>query len=142
MNLVDISLFSETFLDVLSRADVDALPAYFGYPLLVTTPRGSIAYQSAPDILQAMTMVRDFYKKLDLKGFDAEPLELTLLTATSALIRTHMRTTDMQGKVIAEGHYSFVLRQEADGCKIISVVSDGPVALRIAEEYPQDSWKY
>ncbi len=135
-----LSTFTTKFLDALAQIDIAALPQYCQFPLLLTTPAGSVILQSADDAIRMVTLIRNYYLKFDLKGFEAQPLEMCVLSESAALIRTHMNTTNTSGDVIADGHYTFILSRGDSGYKVISVLADGPAALRLAEEYPHESW--
>jgi hypothetical protein len=130
--------FATEFLDVLRRADVPAMPAYCRYPLFMTTPKGSMFFQEPSDSIESVSKISAFYSSSGAPSFDAELLEINQLTATSFLIRTHMRTRSSNGTLLAEGAYSFIARKLGDNFKIITILADGPVANLIADHYPHD----
>ncbi len=139
--LTELARFADNFRDVMQRVDIPAMAAFHYFPMLLTTQQGSVVLQSAADLEETATKIHAYYSKSGPIRFDPEPLELVQLTPTAALLRAHMRTLDASGMIQAEGHYTYILRHFADGYKIISVLSDGPVMQRLADEYPHDSWK-
>jgi hypothetical protein len=130
------SIFAKEFLDVLRRADIPAMPGYCRFPLLMTTPKGSMVFQEASDSTDVVSKISKFYDKKGMPSFDTELLELSQLTPGSFLIRTHMRTRSSDGHLLAEGAYAFVARKIGDGFKVVTVIADGPVARLVADQYP------
>jgi hypothetical protein len=105
----------------------------------MTTPKGSMFFQEPSDSIESVSKISAFYSSSGAPSFDAELLEISQLTPTGYLIRTHMRTRSSDGTLLAEGTYSFVARKIRETFKIVTIIADGPVANLIADHYPQDA---